>query len=419
VIHIGFSQSDTPTSTNKLDSINGIYIPYDLKDCFKQIDIIMADSTKVEVKNMNEFDFVGNYHFGFGMWMRNNWGLWRGSRLYIYFEKKGLHHPDDMSGCILTSYHRYLNNKNIKLRNQIIEYKNYWGKSTSGFVARTSSDKKYRDLDSALLNADSIIAIELIGYKKIPRKLNNFKNLKELTIEDSPLIELDKVINKIAKIKNIEKLRFFDNQKLEYPNNIGILHNINSLWISGDSITKVPNSITNMGNLNELIINECPLIDFANLFNTLEEIESLKELDISENNITTIPDNIRKLNQLKELWLDGNSLTEISNGIKSLHNLNYLRLFSNNIKSLDLTNNDLINLKNIDLCYNQFNVFPIELSNLKKLERITMWYSEVSIIPKDITRMDKLKFINLTNNNLTEEQKKLLKEALPNTELKL
>jgi len=108
------------------DSLNGIYIPKDLEDCFKQIDNFWADSTKIMVKQWTEQEFCTNAHFGFGLWMRNNWGLWRGSRLSKYFNEIGIFHPDDMSGIILTSYHRYLIGNEIKLEDEIKDYQDYW-----------------------------------------------------------------------------------------------------------------------------------------------------------------------------------------------------------------------------------------------------------------------------------------------------
>jgi hypothetical protein len=108
------------------DTIDGVYIPKDLEDCFKQIDSFWSDSTKLKVKNRTEDEFTGKAHFGFGMWMRNNWRLWGGSRLSKYFNELGIDHPDDMSGIILNSYHRYLNSKEINLNEQILKYKEYW-----------------------------------------------------------------------------------------------------------------------------------------------------------------------------------------------------------------------------------------------------------------------------------------------------
>lgn len=113
----------------KKDSIDGVYIPTDLNDCFKQIDSFWADSIKTKVRKMTENEFTANAHFGIGMWMRNNWRLWGGSRLSKYFNDIGAFHPDDMSGIILTSYHRYLLGQDIKLEEQINYYKDFWKKN--------------------------------------------------------------------------------------------------------------------------------------------------------------------------------------------------------------------------------------------------------------------------------------------------
>jgi hypothetical protein len=112
----------------KKDSIDGVYIPTDLKDCFKQIDSFWADSIKSKVRKTTKNEFTANAHFGLGIWMRNNWRLWGGSRLSKYFNDLGVLHPDDMSGIILTSYHRYLMGQDIMLEEQIIFYKDFWKK---------------------------------------------------------------------------------------------------------------------------------------------------------------------------------------------------------------------------------------------------------------------------------------------------
>ncbi len=110
----------------KADSINEVYIPRNLEDCFIEINSFWSTRIKQEVKNMEEEEFVSRAHIGFGRWMRNNWALWGGSRLGMYFYNQGIYHPDDMTGIILTSYHRYLNIKSLDLDSQITGYKNFW-----------------------------------------------------------------------------------------------------------------------------------------------------------------------------------------------------------------------------------------------------------------------------------------------------
>ncbi|MEI7527223.1 MAG: DUF6794 domain-containing protein [Mariniphaga sp.] len=135
------------------DSIKGVYIPKDLEDCFNQIDSFWNDSTKQVVKGWNEAEFSVRIHMGFGMWMRNNWQLWGGSRLSKYFNDKGIFHPDDMSGIILNSYHRHLTNSEIKLEEQIQFYKEYWEKSKQVEIDRTTTKFiEYKIGDTVLFN---------------------------------------------------------------------------------------------------------------------------------------------------------------------------------------------------------------------------------------------------------------------------
>jgi hypothetical protein len=104
-----------------------VYIPKNLEECFSELKKVMTKKQLEEFKNKGESAIV-EYHHGLGMWLRNNWGLWSGSRLKKYFNNLGIFHPDDMSSIILTSFHRYLNNKDIKLGEQIKYYKDYWNK---------------------------------------------------------------------------------------------------------------------------------------------------------------------------------------------------------------------------------------------------------------------------------------------------
>jgi hypothetical protein len=108
-------------------SPTGLYIPKNLEDCFKELEKMLPPDLIAEMKTETEDNMV-KYHRGLGMWMRNNWGLWSGSRLAKYFNALGIRHPDDMSGIILDSFWRHLNNKPIQLKEQIRYYQNYWKK---------------------------------------------------------------------------------------------------------------------------------------------------------------------------------------------------------------------------------------------------------------------------------------------------
>ncbi len=65
-------------------------------------------------------------HFGLGLWMRNNWGLWAGLRLAKYFNEIGVFHPDDMSSIILSNFQLHLNGKPLEVERQVTYFKEYW-----------------------------------------------------------------------------------------------------------------------------------------------------------------------------------------------------------------------------------------------------------------------------------------------------
>ena len=90
------------------DTINGIYIPKNIEECFKELDSMLSPKDKYYIMKSSTI----NLHHSLGMWLRNNWYLWGGSRLKTYFIDRNITHPDEMSSIILEYYHNYLNGIN-------------------------------------------------------------------------------------------------------------------------------------------------------------------------------------------------------------------------------------------------------------------------------------------------------------------
>jgi hypothetical protein len=107
-----------------------IHIPVNLEECFEALNKILDKEQVEEFKNWEE-NVVGKCHHGLGRTLRNDWGLWNdpsSSSLQEYFKNMGIWHADDMSGIILDSYHRHLNNKPLDVEKQVKFYKDYWKK---------------------------------------------------------------------------------------------------------------------------------------------------------------------------------------------------------------------------------------------------------------------------------------------------
>jgi len=107
-----------------------IYIPTDLEDCFAELHRMLSPEEVEKMQSGTERDMI-RYHHGFGTWLRNNWGLWGGSRLAKWFNAQGVNHADDMSTIILMSFWRHLNDQPIELDGQVAFYQKWW-KSIKG-----------------------------------------------------------------------------------------------------------------------------------------------------------------------------------------------------------------------------------------------------------------------------------------------
>jgi len=98
-------------------------IPSNLEECY---DILEGGQSLDTWLSMKEDDAVASVHHWLGRNIRNDWGLWTGSKLKDFLEKLGLTNADDMSSVILRSFHRYKNGKDINLDEQIEYYKKFW-----------------------------------------------------------------------------------------------------------------------------------------------------------------------------------------------------------------------------------------------------------------------------------------------------
>ena len=102
--------------------------PTTLNECFKAIDELDIDDVERKAfVESGEDDATINAHHGFGTWIRNDWGLWdEDSPLHKHFNTYGIKHADDMSSLIITSYHRYCNNRPIELIKQLEVFWRHW-----------------------------------------------------------------------------------------------------------------------------------------------------------------------------------------------------------------------------------------------------------------------------------------------------
>jgi len=84
-------------------------IPTTLDECFPALDALLGGTwVEVHLKQSQDIhDAAISLHHSLGTYLRNEWGLWRGSDLAKHLTAAhGIQHPDDMSHFILTQYCR-------------------------------------------------------------------------------------------------------------------------------------------------------------------------------------------------------------------------------------------------------------------------------------------------------------------------
>lgn len=82
---------------------------------FKEMAAGMPDSAKKELLALPKNEHW-QLHFGLGMAVRNEFGLWQDNALTRFFRANGIDHPDEMSGPFIDGYVLYLQGKPVYMK---------------------------------------------------------------------------------------------------------------------------------------------------------------------------------------------------------------------------------------------------------------------------------------------------------------
>ena len=219
-------------------------------------------------------------------------------------------------------------------------------------------------------------------------KSDNFKELKELDLED----------NNISDIEALEKVKF---DKLEI-----LLLNYNK--ISNINILKN----ANLKELKILRLYENNISDINILENS--NFKELKELNLYGNNISDI-EVLGKV-EFKKLERLNLSFNKISN-INILQNANFKEL-----KILDLNKNNISDIKVLlefekleilRLGFNKIsNVSILRNENFKELKQLELWHNEIKFTSEDVNELLKFKKLQKLELNFDKIEDKKLEKSL-------
>ena len=204
-----------------------------------------------------------------------------------------------------------------------------------------------------------------LSYKnliEIPKGLDQFKQLKQLYLNNNQITKIENLDNNI----DLTDLNL-NNNKITKIENLDKLVNLQTLFLSLNKITKIENIDKNI-NLQELYL-------YDNQINKIENLDkniNLKILYLQNNQINKI-ENLDNLINLIDLYLSNNKISKIEN-IHHLDKLKYFRLFdedqNENIKeslSISLDNYNL-ELKEIQI-QKEIKEELLKQQNNRKLEK--------------------------------------------------
>ncbi len=123
---ISESEIKSDVTFKNYEYIEGVYIPKNLEETFNELNKVIKVKDKNSFLKNDESEFLSSQHFVLGKYIRNEWGLWKFSRLYLWFKDKGVIHPDDISTIILKYYFKKNKNIEFNLNNEINYYQEYW-----------------------------------------------------------------------------------------------------------------------------------------------------------------------------------------------------------------------------------------------------------------------------------------------------
>lgn len=126
------SAQDFPQTEAEFDSmyaerilkteIDGVYIPKDLPDVFAELKRLSSPADLEKFRLATEDIVRTKLHLGLGRWIIFNWGFYEGSRLSHYLKEAGLIHPEDMARVLIVTFHRHLNDHDLKFAEEVALY---------------------------------------------------------------------------------------------------------------------------------------------------------------------------------------------------------------------------------------------------------------------------------------------------------
>jgi hypothetical protein len=221
---------------------------------------------------------------------------------------------------------------------------------------------------------EKVISIDLSVEEDISlalKRIHTFKYAEEIILEgEADEAELRKLLLRMSTLRNLQTIRFRDNELKELPQEVANIKTlktvtiessrsmnfatlsarlpktVTSLELIDNDLREVPAGLGTLGSLSRLKISGSERLNYEELVNQLAVLPSLRNLAIPVNYLTELPKNLPMLRSLQVLDVSNNVLTDLpseASGLKALNNLSIQgNLLMNPVKDLEkFSGNDI------------------------------------------------------------------------------
>ncbi len=225
----------------------------------------------------------------------------------------------------------------------------------------TGGEERY-DEQGRLIELD----FSRLGITYLPSEVGLLTNLQKLYLSNN---QMTQVHVELAQLTHLRVLALWSNQLMQIPVELGQLINLEHLHLSGNQLTQVPVELAQLTNLQQLFLSYNQLTQVPV---ELAQLTHLQLLDLSMNQLTQIPVELAQLTHLQSLFLSNDQLTHVPVELALLINLQQLFLSYNQLTQVPVELAQLTNLQELSLSGNQLTQVPVEIAQLTSLQELDL-----------------------------------------------
>ena len=150
--------------TNKIQNIRKI------ESHLIELNQMFDEDARYHFMRLPEEFATSKLHEKEALWIGKHWGLSENDAIKKHFKRKDIVHIEDILGLILTSYHRYLNQKPIELKKQIKTIRTYYRYAGKGatddiYMMKNPTERVVDSMMSHYFFPEDAVLVDIYGSK--------------------------------------------------------------------------------------------------------------------------------------------------------------------------------------------------------------------------------------------------------------